>query len=623
MHTPSPLGRVAFAAALALALTGCGSLTSGQRAELNAVPSSGDFAVPPGSGPGLAAHAQSGPDRASVVPGPAADARLWHLLQAEPVTASVAELPALPQLDHAAKGASALVDNWQDGSLANAKSSGATVAGTSLHLPASASGTEWAIYRFPGIAAASQLQTLKLDTTGGSFSGEAPGYWVAVANYTTQHWQLLGRSSAATYTAPLDGSPAYLSPNGACYLAVLITGSQSVTVARAGLAINDSLWKTITLATGKAGLTPCIDFTQGNNPAVAWADAADGHGYFAICDRSSGFDTLSSWSISPFETNPQSATTPASPNARVQWLDLLIDPGVQLPRISLLYTGLDGTLNTCLGCTALGSDGSAVQWWNWRMAKSDGSFYTSIARNASDASYAIAYTAANTTRTANQSNDMEYRTIVWSDATKGQISSTEGQLYWGFGQNWLSPHLRISTSGKSTIVIDGGFAYQEQADLIHWQRFYDQADSLDFGSLALAPDQTPGMAFGYTGQAGQQQLAYVNFDGSFNGPLVAADQLSTGASNAIAETSQLAYQADGTPCIAYSYRTGQGIEIRYAVLNGANWTTETVSETNGLPSTPTTPAYLDLAVDSNKVAAVCWTQWSGANSSMVAALRGS
>jgi len=540
----------------------------------------------------------------------------------------VDKLPGLTALDQLAKMTAATVDNWQDGSAAFTKSAGASVQGTTLTLQSGASGTEWAVFKFTGIQSAAQLQQLKLDSAAGQFSGAAAGYWVAVANYTKQHWDVLGRSSTASYSAPLSGAGAYLSPNNACYIAVLITDGQAVTINRAGLTLDTSPWQRITLTPvgGLAGQTPCIDFTAGNNPAVAWADDFDHHGYFAICDRSTGFGTLSSWSVSQFETNPASVTTTPSLNAKVQWLDLLIDPGVQLPRISLLYTGVDGANNTVLGCTALGTSGINVQWWNWRMASSDGSYYTSIARNASDASYAIVYTAANTNKHVTDPtrylNDMEYRSIVWTDpVAAGQIDSTKGALYYGFGQDWRNPHLRIS-AGKSTVVIDGDYAYQEQADLTMWSKFYGETTSLELGSLAFSPAGTPGMSFSYTGTTGQQELAYVGFNANLTGARDKADTQTTDASSAIAEVSQLAYKSDGTPCIAYTYRTAQGIEIRYAFLSGATWTIETVSSTNGSPSNPTAPVYLDLALDANNVAAVCWTQWNGVSSAMVVALRG-
>ena len=569
-------------------------------------------------------------DNAVAVPGPVADPRLLRLLLAAPAP-PLTSLPELPALDTLGKLTSATVDSWQNGTAASSQSAGALAQGTALVLPASASGVEWAIFRFSGIVSAFQLQQLKLDTTGGQFSGTAPGYWVAVANYTKQNWEVLGRSALASYSAPLGGAAAYLSPNNATYVAVLITGGQSVTVNRAGLTLNSSPWQSITLAAGQSGLTPCIDFTAGNNPAVAWADSSTGHGYFAVCDRTTGFGTLSSWSVSPFEEDPAGASVlnsgdPTSPNAQVQWLDLIIDPGAQLPRISCLYTGLLGTNgNTRLGCTALGSDLQGnPQWWNWRMAFSDGAYYTSIARNALDASYAIVYTAGNQIRTTRNPNDMEYRTVFWQDAAKGLISTTQGDLIYGFGDNWINPHMKFSPAGKSTVVVAGGYAFQNtSADLSQWGAFYNESFSLSLGSLAYAPAGTPGMTFCSTGDPGQQEASYVGFNAGLTGPKLTADIVAlSGNSNAIAECSQLAYQSDGTPCIAYTYRTAQGIDIKYAFLTGGTWTVETVSAAPGTPANATDPVFLDLAVDAHNVPAVCWTQRTGTSTAMLVALRG-
>jgi hypothetical protein len=623
-HLIRTLAGLALAAALAPAMAGCGGRQPGA-----AAPS----ALPPRM-PALpvAGVPRALPDPAVGVAGPSADPRLLRLLQA-PAPPALSGLPDLPALDGLGKLTAATADTWQDGSAATSHSAGATAQGAALELAAGANATEWAVYRFSGIVSAAQLQQLKLDTTAGQFTGANPGYWVAVANYASKKWEVLGRSSAASYAAPLGGMAAYLSSNNACYAAVLITDGQSVTVSRAGLTLDTSPWQQITLATGQAGLTPCLDFTAGNNPAVAWADGSDGDGYFAICDRSTGFGSLSSWSVSPFEQDPQSASVnntgdPTSPNAKVQGLDMVIDPGVQLPRISLLYTSLAGSNgNSRLGCTALAVISGNPQWLNWRMAFTDGASASSIARKSGDASYAIAYCAGNGNRSADPShplNDMELRTVFWSDATTGQVDNAQGSLYYDFGQDWLYPHMRFSPDGKATVVIDGGYAYQQAAgDITHWSAFNNEQNSLPLGSLAFTAAGTAGVSFSYTGTAGQEELAYVGYNASYSGARQKADSLTlSGATKAVAEASQLAYQSDGTPCIAYTYRTASAVEIRYAYLSGATWTVETVSDTPGTPTNPTDPVDLDLAVDANNVAAVCWTQRTGAQSAMVVALRG-
>jgi hypothetical protein len=215
---------------------------------------------------------------------------------------------------------------------------------------------------------------------------------------------------------------------------------------------------------------------------------------------------------------------------------------------------------------------------------------------------------------------MELRTIVWTDPTAGQMSG--GSLYSGFGPDWKNPHLRFGSNSKATVVIDGDYAYQEQADLTQWSLFYGTADSGPFGSLALTPSSLVGMSFPSTATAGQTKLTYVSFDSGFHGVAEEVDSLSTSGTNGLAEVSQLAYQPDGTPCLAYTYRTSAGVAIRYAYYSSGSWNVETVSDVIGTPSPATAPVNLDLAVDSNGIPAVCWTQRAGTGSSMEVALRG-
>jgi hypothetical protein len=536
----------------------------------------------------------------------------------------------------ASRATSASVDVWVDGSAAKSKSAGASVVGTTLALSGTAATTEWAIYELAGFESAIQLQQLRVDFANMSTGGSHPGYWVALANYSRDRWDMLGLYTGLSFTRALNGSGAYLSGGGKVYVAVLIDGAQSVTVSRAGLTISDAPWQQLELAAGPSnGVTPTIDFTPGRNPGVAWANSSNGQVSFAICDRSLGFAIASSWTVSVAEDDPATASQqddvdPVSPNAKAQWLDLIIDPDCSLPRISMLYNNLAGARgNSRVGCTALGDIDGTLHWLNWRMAFTDTAYWTSIARDPSDASYAIAYTAGNQNRTGapdnRQINDMELRTISWlTPVSEGQMSTAPGagQLIYGFGQGWIYPHLRYRDTGFASVAFNGGLAWAQQ-NATTWAPFLSDSASGDIGSLAFAPDFSPGTAYCYTGTSGQQELRYVDFDANFNGTPQTVESQALGLSNGIAECSQLGYLPDGRACIAYTLRTASGVAVKFALQQaGGTWKIETVSQTNSTPSNPTAPVYVDLAVDSQGVPAVCWTQRAGNATSLVVALRG-
>jgi hypothetical protein len=131
------------------------------------------------------------------------------------------------------------------------------------------------------------------------------------------------------------------------------------------------------------------------------------------------------------------------------------------------------------------------------------------------------------------------------------------------------------------------------------------------------------VSFGYTGEPGEQQLIYVDFDGNFSGTPLEIDSQPAAASSALAEVSQLGYLPDGRACLAFTQRTAAGVAVRFALQQaGGTWKLETVSKTNSTPASPGDFVFLDLAVDSAGTAALCWTQRTGSATALQVALRG-
>jgi len=261
------------------------------------------------------------------------------------------------------------------------------------------------------------------------------------------------------------------------------------------------------------------------------------------------------------------------------------------------------------------------------MAFTDNAYWTSIARDPSDFSYYIAYTAGNQHRQGGADprplNDMELREIFWTaPISKGQISAS-GPLYFGFGTNWINPHLRVRSTGKAAVQVKGGICWYQQ-NVSTWQPILAETSSGQVGSLAFAPDDSPGSSYCYTGVAGEQQLTYMNFDSGLFGTPSLVESQTLAAANSIAEVSQIGYLPDGKACIAYTSRTAAGVAVKFALeQTGGSWKIETVSPVSSTPASPSDLVYLDLAVDNAGSPAICWTQRTGSATSLMVALRGS
>jgi hypothetical protein len=571
-------------------------------------------------------------DCATLVQSGHVDPRVLQLLHEEPAPPAQAILPELSDLP-LLRVTSAVADHWTDGAAAQQSGNG-TAQGSALQLISTAPEPAWALYALTGTTAAYQLQHLRVETSGGNFSGDQPGYWIVIGDYAGNRWRVIDRTSVAAYSFSLAGSNAYLSPAKTVYAAILVAEGQSVTITRVGLERDDSLWQSLQLEAGpSSGVTPAIDFGPNNNPSVVWADSATGDVTFAICDRSLGFGNPTAWVASVAEGGAETAsqevlTDPLSPDAKAQWLDLVVDPTVALPRITMLYTGLLATKGNCrFGCTVLAEDPGLV-WKNWRMRFTPDATWTSLARDPLTVRYAATWTADSRGFTPpGQLNDMVFREITWTDALRGVISNNSGEadLYFNFGSNWLYPHVRYRNTGNPTVAIRGGYVYYQSDPAVQgsWSQILGESNSLTFGSLAYASDDLPSSAFAFTGTAGRHEMRVVDFFNLGSANTLMADSKTVGASDALGETNQIGYLPNGSACIAYSERTASGVAVKYAQQNGANWVVETVSPTLSTPPSPSDLIFLDLAVDSNGIPAVCWEQRNGTATSMMVALRGS
>jgi hypothetical protein len=133
-------------------------------------------------------------------------------------------LPALPEISGAAdvvtppKGSSEIVDVTIPGSDYYAKSDSATVVPAGIELAIGASGTGWAIYELPNIAA--DYYPIYLEIQVDSAVTE---YYLALANYQQGRWQF--QPGAVVGDQVIDFDPAtwdqYASPTNSMFFAVV------------------------------------------------------------------------------------------------------------------------------------------------------------------------------------------------------------------------------------------------------------------------------------------------------------------------------------------------------------------------------------------------------------------
>jgi hypothetical protein len=151
-------------------------------------------------------------------------------------------LPGLPHGadDPAQSRGVSLADNIETGNQAIKSSpSGVFVNGSGLDMgPVGKNKSGWAIWRWGVFQVGNLPRMLK---TGLTINPQSNTYWVALSNYTTGRWQVLGPFSegAASYTYnPGDN---YVSPSANTYVALLVTDTNKLTVGTLNLVCDNDV----------------------------------------------------------------------------------------------------------------------------------------------------------------------------------------------------------------------------------------------------------------------------------------------------------------------------------------------------------------------------------------------
>jgi hypothetical protein len=139
-------------------------------------------------------------------------------------------LPGLPvgEADPAQPRAVSLADNVETGQQAVASSHLAVfVNGSGLDMgPAGNTRNGWAIWRWGTFQNGNVPRELHTDVTINAQSS----YWVLLADYTLQRWQVLGPLTGGTQSFTLTPDDSYLSPAANAYVALFITDNNKLTV---------------------------------------------------------------------------------------------------------------------------------------------------------------------------------------------------------------------------------------------------------------------------------------------------------------------------------------------------------------------------------------------------------
>ncbi len=175
-----------------------------------------------------------------------------------------AALPALAQL----RVASGAYDTTFDGSLARSRSGGASIVGSSMHLPAAAGELEWAIYALPSNGF--PVERLRVRT---SFSDSGP--WIGVSNFTRGCWEFVGQAGSAIYSHPLSADN--VSPEGYVWAVIATWDSADASVITMWIVLDEPDWTVVGVTTGDAQPKGVCLFADGPDglPHIAYVDDRD------------------------------------------------------------------------------------------------------------------------------------------------------------------------------------------------------------------------------------------------------------------------------------------------------------------------------------------------------------
>ncbi len=475
-------------------------------------------------------------------------------------------------------------------------SPGATDIGEAIELVAPADGYAWALYEMPAISTEDQFVARLAVRTSDGLYNEGGGYWVAVSDYAHKRWDLLNLTQAETYEHSIGRTADLVSPAGVMYLAVMLDQGQSLRVQFVRQQREDVLkpWYVVdpNLA-GDHGSYPACAISLSGVPMVAYVNNVDKHAYFLQPDATSDFNQTEDWNNPP---QPMFSMQ----DAPGRDLDLIVDPSLGFPRASLL---LDKTheasgKNTSLGLTvARLTAQNQLEWLSIELAGIDGGDYTSISRDPVSGLYAITTSAANENSPGSSSYDIERRQFDVQQLLN--IEPVDITVVKAFGEGLRYPHMRYAPDSHEAYAAKGGTVVYEDPFETYLSAYEETGTEL-WGSLCFVPtvaasDTRMGNSYARNGASGGS-LFSADFDDSMIGVEDEVDSIN-GAGSWIGGVSQIEYQLDGTPCMAYTYSDGSSVGVRFARLKATSWEVEEVSEEAMPDQSDHQRIRLDLAVE--------------------------
>lgn len=518
-----------------------------------------------------------------------------------PMAAPTDGLPPLPFADKRLKVASAVSTVTRDGSNSYTAGGGAANVATSKLLTGGPAAMSWAVYQLPGLPASTQLQKLVVDVSGGVFGGNAPGFWVGMADFVHGKWVTLNRAQD-DYQRLLSGHD-YVSANGNLYVFVLVEGAQTVSVDSVALTydtVPPSGWAEITLdSSASGGWTPAIALDYYGSVWLAWSDHEANEPRYAYGIATADLQLLNNWETGVID--------PAADN-KGYYTDLVMDQRTNLPVVSLNYVEQSaGADNSLAGMSVfrIGPQGQH-QWFNFSFPthKMDGAQDTTIDFDPVSSFFGIVTSALNTNSPAKQPGALYVRYIDLGNLaiTSDDVIKVNPDL----DSALPFPHLRFNPASQRTrINAAGATLYSDESapsmDDPTWTHTVETASAGAFGSLAYNPAPTgPRYGITYSKDVGINHVLFYN-EYSAEGGEADVQQVAaiskTGGPEFIGGTSQLAYTFEGKPLIAYTVRTAGTVDVKLAYKSGSNWVSQKVNAEPSEPGSTPQDVQVDLAVE--------------------------
>ncbi len=494
----------------------------------------------------------------------------------------------------------------------------------------STNSTAWVMYRFQGYDFHKDPGTITVHTAMESFAGADPGYLLAIANYKTGRWEILGTTQIVNPgIRSLVVGHQYRSPLDNIFIAVILPAGQMLDVSQVELSYDEVTWLNVEVDS-IAGWTPAVEFLPNGNIFIAYADINVGLPLAAVLDRSLYPADPANWVIGEMNSLGKGVGLGQ---------DVVIGPA-GTPRVSLAYTAIGGSgPNTLMGYTAYYDAGAENEagFWNYEfgptpdikeLAGSSSTDYNSQAGTYGYAAHFYNYPAGEQAK----EGSARYRQFTLNESVPQETISTAGGLT--VGGYWF-PRVRFAPDDPLLYFANNGgyLTYEPTPNTLN--DIYVDDSSHDIGALAINPNAGPAdELFGFVYKHfdpdgnvnGAELFRYVPLLENFNlkGGIQQVDEYPAGATDFLADFNQVDFTPDGRPAIAYTKDSANSITIWYAYYDGANWQKEQVSAQAISKYTPSLRVWLDMAIDDNGIAAVVWDSPQDIDDNrLVFAIRGS